>query len=96
MAAFFIATSKIKDAEKYQEYAGKAGPTFANYGGKLVTKGKVENTLVGTSKHQVVAVVSFTDMEALNSWYHSKEYQALISLRDAGADMTLVAYSEPV
>ena len=96
MTAFFIATTTVKDAEKFQEYAGKAAQTFAAFRGKLVTRGKVENTLAGDSNHQAVGVVSFPNMEALNGWYQSEEYQALIPLRDAAANMTLVAYSEPV
>jgi len=34
-------------------------------------------------------------MEALKAWYRSPDYQALIPLRDAAADMTLVTYEEP-
>jgi len=95
MTAFFIATSAIKDMEKFQEYGGKAGATFSSFGGKLVTKGKVEKTITGNANHQVVVVVSFPDMEALEGWYGSAEYQALIPLRDEAVDMTLVAYTLP-
>ena len=95
MTAFFIATVKIKDAEKFQEYAGKAGPTFAAFGGKLITKGKVEKALAGNSDHQAVGIVGFPDIAALNDWYQSEAYQALIPLRDTAADMTLVTYSVP-
>ena len=95
MSAFFVATSKIRDTEKFQEYGGKAGQTLAAFGGELVTKGKAENTLAGTSDHHAVGVIRFPDLEALNNWYNSAEYQALIPLRDSAVDMTLVAYSAP-
>ena len=95
MSAFFIATVTIKDAEKFTEYGGKAGATFAPFGGKLLTKGKAEKTLAGESSHQTAAIVSFPDMAALEGWYQSPEYQALIPLRDSAADMTLVAYAVP-
>jgi len=95
MSVFFIATSSVKDMEKFQEYGGKAGQTFAPFGGTLVTKGKAEKTLVGKSDHQTVGVIGFPNMEALNDWYQSAEYQALIPLRDAAAEMTLVTYSVP-
>ncbi len=94
MSAFFIATTTIKDSDKLQEYAGKAAQTFAAFGGKLLTRGKVESTLAGDSNHQAAAIVSFLDMDTLNAWYQSKEYQALIPLRDEAANMTLVAYTE--
>ncbi|HER26993.1 MAG TPA: DUF1330 domain-containing protein [Rhodospirillales bacterium] len=95
MSAFFIVTTSIKDPEKFQEYAGKASQTFTSFGGKLVTKGKAESVLAGTSDHQNSAVVAFPDMDALTGWYNSADYQALIPLRTEAADMTLVAYSVP-
>lgn len=95
MSAFFIGTTTIKDAEKFQEYASKTAQTFAAFGGELVTRGKAEITLAGESDHQAVGIVRFPDMESLNNWFQSPEYQALIPLRDNAADMTLVAYSVP-
>ncbi|MEM7172012.1 MAG: DUF1330 domain-containing protein [Pseudomonadota bacterium] len=95
MGAFFIVTVTVKDPEKFQEYAAKAGPTFAAFGGKLITKGKAEKTLAGHSDHKTAAVIGFPDIEALHSWYQSDAYQALIPLRDAAADMTMTSYSEP-
>ena len=94
MAAFFISTTKIKNPEKFQEYAGKAGPTFAPFDGKMILRGKAGDTLAGASDHQGVGVVRFPDMEALEAWFRSPEYQALIPLRDEAADMTLVTYEE--
>lgn len=95
MSAFFIATTTIKDAGKFQEYASKAAKTFADFGGELVTKGKAEIALAGESDHQAVGVVRFPDLDSLNGWYRSPAYQALIPLRDDAANMTLVAYSVP-
>jgi len=92
MPAFFVSTSKIKDPEKLQEYIAKAGPTFALFKGELLIKGKAGDTLVGASDHDVVAVAQFPDMEALNSWYNSPDYQAIIELRDQAVDMTMVSY----
>ena len=62
---------------------------------KLVIKGKAEKTIRGDCNHQVVAVARFADMETLDNWYQSAEYQALIPLRDEAVDMTLIAYSVP-
>jgi len=95
MSAFFIATPTVKSAEKYQAYGAKAGATIAAFGGQFVTKGKAEKALAGSCDHQAAAVVSFPDMETLDNWYQSAEYQALIPLRDEAADMTLIAYSVP-
>jgi len=95
VTAFFVVTTAIKDPEKFQEYGAKAGQTFAPYGGKLVMRGKAEQALAGEVNHQGVSIVGFPDMDALNSWYQSAEYQALIPLRDEAVDMTLITYNEP-
>lgn len=97
MTAFFIATSTIKDSEKFQLYAQQAGSTLAEYDGKPVLRGKYEKELTTTNSpsHQVVGVISFPSLDLLNNWYQSNEYQALIALRDEAADMTISTYSVP-
>ena len=96
MAAFFIATIKIKNAEKFQEYGSKVPATIAAFGGELVTRGQVKNVLAGNANNQVGAVVSFPDMEALQGWYDSADYQALIPLREEAAEAMIVAYEAAV
>ncbi len=95
MTAFFVATSKINDPQKFADYAAKAGPTFEPFGGALVIRGKAEDSLVGASEHHVVGVVRFADMATLKAWYRSPDYQALIPLRDEAAQMTLTTYQVP-
>lgn len=93
MSAFFIATATIKNPEKVQEYAGKAAETFAAHGGEFVVRGKFDAAFVGSADHQVVAVVRFPSMEALNAWYKSPEYRAIVPLRIEAADMKIITYS---
>ncbi len=95
MAAFFIATVQVRDAEKFQEYASRAAVTFQAYGGEMVMRGRSERVLAGEGDSHAVGVVKFPDMEALEGWYGSEDYQAIIPLRDEAADMKLVAYSLP-
>ncbi|MFY0677554.1 MAG: DUF1330 domain-containing protein [Neptuniibacter sp.] len=97
MTVFFIASSTIKSPEKFQLYAQKAGATFSNYGGKPVLRGKFEKELTAfvNYPHQMVGIISFPSLKALNNWYQSDEYQALISLRDEAAEMTITIYSVP-
>ncbi len=39
MTAFFVATAKVKDPKKFQEYAQKTGGTLVPHGGELVLRG---------------------------------------------------------
>ncbi len=96
MAAFFVSTVKIKNKEKFQQYAKQAAETFATHGGEPVLRGQFDTVLAGEDDHDMVGIVRFPDRNALSSWYDSDEYQALIPLRDEAAEMTLVVYSEPL
>lgn len=95
MTAFFVATVKIREPQKFQEYAKKAADTFAAHGGELIIRGQADGVLAGEADHQAVGIVKFPDKEALSAWYGSDAYQALVSLREQAADMTIVAYSVP-
>lgn len=95
MNAFFVATSSIKDPEKFQLYAEKAGETFARYDAEPVLRGKFEGTLKGDADHHVVGIIKFPTVEALREWYGSDAYQALVPMRDEAADMTICVYSVP-
>ncbi len=95
MTAFFIATASIKNQDKFKLYAQKAGATFPPHGGELVLRGKVEGTLSGQSAHQAVGIIKFPNMKALQAWFNSDAYQAIIPLRDEAAEMTIVSYTVP-
>ncbi|VAW78618.1 hypothetical protein MNBD_GAMMA13-695 [hydrothermal vent metagenome] len=95
MSAFFVATSSIKDPEKFQLYAKKAGETFSRHAAEPVLRGKFEGILKGNADHHVVGIIKFPTVEALREWYDSDAYQALVPLRDEAADMTVCVYSVP-
>ncbi|VAW65289.1 hypothetical protein MNBD_GAMMA11-341, partial [hydrothermal vent metagenome] len=90
MTAFFIANVKIKDPQKFHEYAQKAGDTFATYGAEPVLRGKFAEVLAGSADHQAVGIVKFPDQEALTAWFNSDAYQAIVPLRNEAAEMTIV------
>jgi len=95
MSAFFIATVTVKDTEKFQEYATKSKATFDLFDAEVIARGKHQGALTGNANHQAAAIVKFKDMDTLEKWYHCDEYQALISLRDQAADMTISKYAVP-
>ncbi|VAW95579.1 hypothetical protein MNBD_GAMMA21-1490 [hydrothermal vent metagenome] len=95
MSAFFIATVTVKDEEKFKEYAVKSKATFDQFSAEILARGKYQGVLTGEADHQAVAIVKFKDLDTMNRWYTSDEYQALIPLRDQAADMTITQYVLP-
>ena len=93
MAALLVARVAIKDADKFQEYVAKSGPTMAEFGGELLFRGKTDKDLTGGGKaHQVTAIFKFPGVDKLNDWYASDAYQAVVPLRDEGADIQFISY----
>ena len=95
MAAYLIVHGTVKDADKLAEYGGQAGPLLGAAGGELVTRAKVTDVLAGSHAHDLCLIFRFPDGDALRGWYNSDAYQALIPLRNDGADLTLIVAEEP-
>jgi len=95
MTAFVIATSKIKDPSKFAEYGKAAAATLGAHGGSLVKRGQYQAALAGNAEHNASAVLAFPDLDALNAWFNSAEYQSIVPLRNEACEMTITSYVEP-
>ncbi|GAB1621008.1 hypothetical protein AAOGI_10580 [Agarivorans albus] len=95
MTAFFVATSQVKDPEKFAQYGQQAAATLGEFGGELVIKGKFSGNLSGANEHDAVGVIKFPSMSNLQSWYDSPNYQALLPLREQAVFMNISTYAVP-
>jgi len=95
MAAIFVATMKVKDGKKMGEYGAGARASIKQYGGEMVFRANKREVLVGSSDVDAVVVARFENIDALNAWHNSPEYQAIIPLRNEAVDMVLVSYETP-
>ena len=91
-AAYVVGQVSVKDEAKWSEYRGKVPETFRPWGGEAVFRGTQFAALAGHCLHPDVVVLRFPNVAALNGWFASDAYQALIPLRDAAADVVLTAY----
>jgi uncharacterized protein (DUF1330 family) len=94
MAAYLIAFAKVKNANRLPEYSSAAGPTLRAAEGSIVTRGKARS-LVGGFSADSCLIVKFKDAAAIEAWYGSHEYQALIPLRDEAMDSNFLVLEEP-
>jgi len=94
MAAYIVGTITIRDEALWSRYVAGVAETFRPHGGELVFRAKGPVSLAGQAHGNRVVVARFSDMEALRRWHDSPEYQALIPLRDAAADVVLTAYRD--
>jgi uncharacterized protein (DUF1330 family) len=92
ITAYLIGHITVKDAEKWAEYRGKVPATLAPWGADLVCRGKLLSILCGEHIHTDSVVIRFPDADAVNNWFNSLAYQALIPIREQAAEMVLVSY----
>jgi uncharacterized protein (DUF1330 family) len=87
MSVYYIAEHIITDPVKFEEYRVKVAPMIASYGGRYITKAGSHK--FPESPHwrpERVVIIEFPNMERLNAWYTSTEYQPLMALRKDSTD----------
>ena len=92
MPAICVGHIRVRNADAWEQYRSRVGATIAQYGGELLFRGEQERLFSGEMSHEKVVALKFESLEAANRWHGSPEYQALIPIRDQGADVTLVLY----
>jgi uncharacterized protein (DUF1330 family) len=82
MPAYYIAEHIIIDDAKFEEYRAKVAPMIAKHGGRYITRaGSHKMPEGGHWKPERVVIIEFPDMDSLDAWYGSVDYQPLLMLR---------------
>jgi len=79
---YVIAEVGIEDADMYAEYARKAPAIVKKYGGKYLVRGGNVNPMAGGWDPQRLIVIKFESKEQLKKCFGSKEYLAIMPLRE--------------
>lgn len=81
MSAYLIADIQISDPQAFEEYRRQVPAIIAAYGGRYLVRGGDTRLLEGDVSPGRTIVLEFADMEHLNAFYHSPEYEPLKVLR---------------
>ena len=92
LEAYTIGNITIKDEAKWAEYKSKVPETIIPWGGELVFRGEKLKSYSGDSKHTDNVIIKFPNQQALDNWYQSDAYQALMPIRELAADIDLISY----
>lgn len=92
MPAYLVGLIRVTDPAQWQRYVDRVGATFPPRGGKLLWRGIKVADLARSAHGERIVVAEFADQAALRAWHDSPEYQALVALREAGAEVVLTAY----
>ena len=90
--AYVVGHITVKDPEKWAEYRRLVPATLVPWGGELDFRGRQVAALAGENRHPDIVVIRFPDLAAINGWFDSPAYQALILLRLQAAEMDLLCY----
>ena len=96
MPAYVVGTIyDIKDPAGFDEYRNQAGPSLAQYGGKLVMSS--QSIEVGDGSWSPIGMVmfEFESMARAKEWYDSPEYTAAKPMRLKTADTGLIFADVP-
>lgn len=94
MPAYVVGTIGVVAPAQWQAYVERVGSTFGAHGGRVMFRGAAVDALAGMPHGDRVVVIEFPDAAAARRWHGSAEYQALVALRDAGADVVLTLYED--
>ena len=80
MAAYLVGNLKVTNTEGFTKYRELVAQTIADHGGEYIVADVNSVAVEGDPEHLSV-VLKFDDMEALQGWYDSPEYQEILALR---------------
>ena len=89
MPAYWIAHVEVSDAGRYGEYAKRAGPAIASFGGKFLARGGKHVQLEGNDRSRNV-LVEFPDLASAEACYRSAAYQEALGYAKGASVRDLV------
>lgn len=91
MAAYIVASIKIRDREGYARYEAGFMDVFSKYEGELVAVSETAEVLEGEWPYTRAVLLRFPDRVAAKAWYESPEYQQLAAHRRDASEGVIIA-----
>ena len=88
MSAYLIGNIKVTNPEGFAKYRDVVAETIAAHGGEYVVADANALSVEGDPEHLSV-VLKFASMDALQGWYDSPEYQAILPLRTDNSEAVI-------
>ena len=85
MPAYWVARSRIVDADEYRKYTDQVPAILAKYGGRVLARGGRYEIMEGPDKFHRFVVIEFDTLEQGTACFRSPEYEQAAAFRRAGA-----------
>jgi uncharacterized protein (DUF1330 family) len=94
MAAYLTAFLEVTDQEAYRAYQVQIPGLIQRYNGRFLARGGTLDVLEGSVTPKRGVIIEFPTLELARKFYHSPEYQEILSIRTNNARSDLVAIVE--
>jgi len=91
-SVYVVGQITVRNPAKWAEYRSQVPATLEPWQAVLMFRGNQIEVLAGEEPHADIVVIRFPSVAAVNGWYASPAYQALVPLRDEAAKVVLVVY----
>ena len=86
---YLVAHLRVHDQEGFENFRQMAGPTIAEYGGKVLVR--EPNPDVREGKNLGIAlIIEFESIETARKFYESDKYQEAKEIREMASDTDLI------
>jgi uncharacterized protein (DUF1330 family) len=79
--AYLMGHITVTNPEEYKKYSAAVPATIDKHGGKYLVRGGSSTQREGEALRDRHVIVEFPSRQALDTWYDSPEYQAILPLR---------------
>jgi uncharacterized protein (DUF1330 family) len=83
---YFFVEVEIADPAAYEAYRTRVPDIISAHGGKILVRGGDPRPLDGTVPHRRRVIVEFDSPEAVETFYHSDAYQAVLPIRQKASN----------
>ena len=86
---YLVAHLRVHDKEGFEKFKQMAGPTIAEYGGKVLVR--EPNPEIREGKISGIAlIIEFESIDIARKFYESEKYQAAKAVRELAAETDLI------
>ena len=86
---YLVAHLRVHDKDGFEKFRQMAGPTIAEYGGKVLVREPKPDVREGKDSG-IALVIEFESIEIARKFYESEKYQAAKAVRELSSDTDLI------
>ena len=86
---YLVAHLRVHDEDGFEKFRQMAGPTIAEYGGKVLVREPNPDVREGKISG-ITLVIEFESIEIARKFYESEKYQAAKTVRELAAETDLI------